>query len=830
MKSFRTLAIKELLAQKVTSILILIAVVLSTMMTTIVGQSLGVLTAMREQQAIALGGNRYATFLQMDAEQLHAIQQDERLSYVGASIYLGSMELTSSLNLGLTEYQGDNASIYPSSTKIKEGKLPQAPMEIALPEDVLKYLGIDGNIGDKISLSLEKSLRHNIADNYSYTAEFVLTGILESNYLGYVSGTVTGIVGEGTAMQLLPKSHIYYNVDIRTADKRTFQPVVDDINKKLQIHELDTSYNIVYLNAMGISYTTDSEDANDTGFSFMAVAGILVAFLILLAAGLVIYNILKISVSKRMKEYGTLRAIGGEKGQLYQIVVIEVILLCVIGIPIGMLLGSLSASGILAAATGLISPELFLVQNATELQALIAENSSLKVISLIISGAITLAFAMFAALPAARSAAKVSPIMAMSGNNLKIRRRKRRAKKIRNFEAYYARLNLKRNKGRTAITVLSLIMSITVFIALQGFTTILNAASALQGSHLGDYQITNENVGFSEDALVELRENEAVKSVAAIQFSLYEQNEAGQLDGIDIGFPLKPGETFQVVGLNDEYWDYFISSEVSADQLEQLKSGNACVVRNPIPVSYGDGQLEFTSIEAGSTIYVAGADLEVLKTLDGYDGYLGIGNGGFTNGVQVIVDDSIYEQLTGENTYSEFLPTLNEGVDREAFDTFVEDFCEQTPGTTFLSYEETDQQLQESFAQIQMLAWGLILFVGLIGILNIINTVYTNIHTRVTEIGMQRAIGMSALSLYKTFLWEGAYYGIIASIIGSILGYVCTIFIEAATSDTIQFVAIPVLPIIEAAFLAVGACLLATAIPLRKISKMSIVDSIETVE
>ena len=830
MKSFRTLAIKELLAQKVTSILILIAVVLSTMMTTIVGQSLGVLTAMREQQAIALGGNRYATFLQMDADQLHAIQQDERLSYVGASIYLGSMELTSSLNLGLTEYQGDNASIYPSSTKIKEGKLPQAPMEIALPEDVLKYLGIDGNIGDKISLSLEKSLRHNIADNYSYTAEFVLTGILESNYLGYVSGTVTGIVGEGTAIQLLPKSHIYYNVDIRTADKRTFQPVVDDINKKLQIHELDTSYNIVYLNAMGISYTTDSEDANDTGFSFMAVAGILVAFLILLAAGLVIYNILKISVSKRMKEYGTLRAIGGKKGQLYQIVVIEVILLCVIGIPIGMLLGSLSASGILAAATGLISPELFLVQNATELQALIAENSSLKVISLIISGAITLAFAMFAALPAARSAAKVSPIMAMSGNNLKIRRRKRRAKKIRNFEAYYARLNLKRNKGRTAITVLSLIMSITVFIALQGFTTILNAASALQGSHLGDYQITNENVGFSEDALVELRENEAVKSVAVIQFSLYEQNEAGQLDGIDIGFPLKPGETFQVVGLNDEYWDYFIGSELSADQLEQLKSGNACVVRNPIPVSYGDGQLEFTSIEAGSTIYVAGTDLEVLKTLDGYDGYLGIGNGGFTNGVQVIVDDSIYEQLTGKNTYSEFLPTLNAGADRENFDTFIEDFCEQTPGTTFLSYEETDQQLQESFAQIQMLAWGLILFVGLIGILNIINTVYTNIHTRITEIGMQRAIGMSAASLYKTFLWEGAYYGIIAAGIGSVLGYVCTIFIEAATSDTIQFVAIPILPILEATLLAIGACLLATAIPLRKISNMSIVDSIETIE
>ena len=143
-------------------------------------------------------------------------------------------------------------------------------------------------------------------------------------------------------------------MDIQTTDKKSFQAVVDDINKELNIHELDTSYNIVYLNALGISYTANSEDANDKGFSFMTVAGILVGSLILLAAGLVIYNILKISVSKRIKGYGTLRAIGGEKGQLYQIIVIEVILLCLMGIPIGMLLGFLSARGILEAATGLV--------------------------------------------------------------------------------------------------------------------------------------------------------------------------------------------------------------------------------------------------------------------------------------------------------------------------------------------------------------------------------------------------------------------------------------------------------------------------------------------
>lgn len=200
------------------------------------------------------------------------------------------------------------------------------------------------------------------------------------------------------------------------------------------------------------------------------------------------------------------------------------------------------------------------------------------------------------------------------------------------------------------------------------------------------------------------------------------------------------------------------------------------------------------------------------------------------NGIQVIVDDSIYSQLTGKNTYSEFLPTLNKNADRRSFDKFVEAFCGKIPGSTFLSYEETEQQLKESFAQIQMLAWGLIFFIGLIGILNIINTVYTNIHTRVTEIGMQRAIGMSATSLYKIFLWEGAYYGIFASIIGGFLGYVCTIFIGAATSGSIQWVSVPIISIIQATVLAVVACLVATSIPLRKITKMSIVDSIESVE
>mgnify|MGYP006945442508 CR=1 FL=1 len=107
--------------------LILIAIVLSTMMTAVIGQSAGVLSAMRQQQAITLGGNRYATFLQMNQEQVAALQNDSRLSFVGEYVTLGTTELNPSLSLGLKEYQEDVAAIYPTISRLKEGRLPEAP-------------------------------------------------------------------------------------------------------------------------------------------------------------------------------------------------------------------------------------------------------------------------------------------------------------------------------------------------------------------------------------------------------------------------------------------------------------------------------------------------------------------------------------------------------------------------------------------------------------------------------------------------------------------------------------------------------------------------------
>ena len=156
MRSYLSLAWKELKAQRVTSILILIAVILSTVMTTVVGQSIGILQSMRVSQAASLNGDRYVTFHQLSQKQAQTLSEDSRLTNVGSLINVGYTDLKNSgLTLYLREYCGDALNAYPSISTVKEGHLPERENEIALPENGLQYLEFDGKVGDTISLPLE---------------------------------------------------------------------------------------------------------------------------------------------------------------------------------------------------------------------------------------------------------------------------------------------------------------------------------------------------------------------------------------------------------------------------------------------------------------------------------------------------------------------------------------------------------------------------------------------------------------------------------------------------------------------------------------------------
>lgn len=838
MKSYLAISWKELKEQRMTAMLILIAVILSTVMTTVIGRSIGILQSMRITQAEGLNGNRYAAFHQLDAKQSEKLHGDNRLYDVNDIVNVGDTPLgNSSLTLYLREYHDNALAMYPSVGKVKEGRLPEKENEIALPEDALAYLGLNASVGDTVSLNLNARLMDGSIPSYDYSGNFTLTAILESDYLGYSTGIVDGIAGNGTAEKLLPEEYLRYSTDFKTYSKADFQKIIDDLAATLNLDDFYIQYNWILLDALGISYKDAGSIDMGSGFPFMAFACVLVGVLVLFAAGLVIYNILKISVTKRIKEYGTLRALGGERGQIYRIVFLQLLILCGAGIPLGLFLGILSAKGVLIAATGILNPELFMVNSTDELNMTINSAKTGGLPYLLISVAVTLLFAMIAAFPAARYASHVSPIVAMSGQAVKIKRKIRKHKKIRNFEAYYARLNLKRGCGRTAITIISLVMSITVFVALQSFTALLDASADFQDMHTGDYAVTNEIAGISEDAVNAVGANESVESLATTKLSVYQSMDEDRFDNgmpiysleqapFDTDLAVQSYETLQIVSLDEDRFFTRVPNLTKQDKAD-LAAGTACLIKNPIELMIGGMEVQQTKVNIGDTISFNSRRMRVAGIVDFP---IEINNFGFLNGVQVIVADSIYNDIVGRDNYSEIYPTLKEGADTETFEKWLDDWCTDNPGTHWLSYRMSDEQAAESFEQIRMLCWVLIIFVGIIGVLNIINTVYSNIHTRVSEIGMQRAIGMSRKSLYKTFLWEGAYYGIFASMIGAVLGYIFTVFVGAADTDSLQLVAVPILTISEAAASSIAACLLATAIPLRKVGKMSIVESIETVE
>ena len=812
MKSYLSLSWKELKAQKFMSVLILLAVILSSIMTTAIGQSLGILQTMRVEQASRLNGDRYATFHQITEKQKEQLEKDTRLCDVGSLLNVGSIKLeNSSLTLYLREFLGNSLNAYPTTGKVKKGRLPQHPLELALPENVLQYLDQEIEIGDTLTLSPKASLMDGSLPEYACQADFTVCGILESNYMGYSTGTLTAVAGEGTASQLLPEDYLLYSTDFKTKDARSFQTLLDELAETVGVEEAKIQYNWILLDALGISYRESA-------------ACVLVGVLVLLAAGLVIYNILKISVTKKIKEYGVLRAMGGERRQIYCLVSLQLLILCGIGIPMGLLIGRFSAKGILMAATGILNPNLFMAESIGELNQNIRAADGNHFLLYLMSIGVTLLFAMLAAFPAARYAASVSPTVAMSGENKKVRRNSRKEKRIRDFEAYYARLNLKRGRSRTVITILSLVMSITVFVALQSFTAILDTSKRVQDMNPGDYAVTSEKVGMSPREIEKLRENAWVEQLAATKLSIYSQDKNGTVP-VELNFTLKPSETFQVAGI-DEICLADHAKGLSQQDQRDLQSGKACFVKNPIPIVYGEQTFEASNFKPNDIIEVNGHPLRVVGIVNGA---VTVNNSGFMNGVQIIVNEKTYDRLTGNTLYTEVYPTLRKNADRKGFETWLEHWCKENAGSHWLSYQQTDAQLKESFKQIQMLCWGLILFIALIGILNIMNTVYSNIHTRITEIGIQRAIGMSKRSLYQTFLWEGAYYGMIAAVLGGILGWICTMVIQAAISGSMQWTAIPWLSILEAATVSVLVCLTATAIPLGSIAKMNIIESMEVI-
>lgn len=204
--------------------------------------------------------------------------------------------------------------------------------------------------------------------------------------------------------------------------------------------------------------------------------GLVTVLVVLIAFGSIslIYNSFSISVSERTRQFGILKSVGATKKQIRGTVLYEALVLCGIAIPLG--------AGVGCAGIGIT---LYCLRDSFHL--ILSDTSDVKMklvvswVGLGMAALLCLAIALISAWIPARRALSVSPIQAIrQSTDIKISRREvktsRLTQKLFGFEGMMASKNFKRNRKRYRSTVVSLFLSVTLFISAAAFCNYLKAS------------------------------------------------------------------------------------------------------------------------------------------------------------------------------------------------------------------------------------------------------------------------------------------------------------------------------------------------------------------
>ncbi len=231
--------------------------------------------------------------------------------------------------------------------------------------------------------------------------------------------------------------------------------------------------------------TVRSENLSTFIYGF---AGVLI-FLIAFGSISLIYNSFAISVSERTRQFGILKSVGATKKQIRRSVLYEALLLGGIGILGGAAVGCLGIGITLWALRDAFS--MFAMDTGVQMKLIVSP------LGLVIAAAVCMATTLISAWIPAQRANRVSAIDAIrQTGDVKVRGKDVKVsgltKKLFGFEGMMASKNFKRNRKRYRATIVSLFLSVTLFIAASSFCAYLTDAvgTATAGDSRADIYYT----------------------------------------------------------------------------------------------------------------------------------------------------------------------------------------------------------------------------------------------------------------------------------------------------------------------------------------------------
>lgn len=798
MSILNRLTIKNLRLNKKRTIVTIIGIILSTALMVGIGLLFSSFQDLMIRDTIGYSGKYEAKYNDVDLIKLNDIKNKNFTYFYEKPI--GFSKTQSSNEYKPYMYITSVNREYFDELKLIEGNIPKNENEIVISNHVITNGGLDYKVGDIVTFTYGS---RNINGNITLANSELVDGEFLTND-GTHTYKIVGIVDRSNFESYSASGYTAFTVDVNSDNGNVNLYVMFNKNKNIikQSEELakelnyngDINYNSTLLALYGES---------TYGNVMSSMGGMMIIMLSLVSIGciIVIYNSFAISVMERKREFGLLSSIGATKKQIKKSVFYEALVVGVIGIVFGILGAYIGIGTVILIINNLISDMLeYKLHLVTNLLFII-----IPVIFMII------VIGVSAFIPS-RRASKVSPIEAIRQNDdIKINKKKIRTSKLVlklfGIEGEIALKNIKRNKKKYRVTIVSLFISIVLFISFSSYMNYtLNTASSVMGEVPYDYQISYFGDDNNKEALDKI--NEIVKSSDVKEYVSYSVGNLSIIgdytysdeyldfyksaygdDGIKALNNLKY-QSIYILVLDDNSYNKYKKligldkdSVILLNRFKGVSYGNNNRVNYDIPViNSGDINIKICNFDDNDedvdttkycnknidNIFVTNKSFDLIEEFSYMDDF------------KLIVNKKLYDSISdGDADFTQFniISDNTNNIDKLTKE------LDKYNNVNYINIKESMKQTNNLILIVKILMYGFISLVTLIGVTSVFNTISTSMALRKREFAILRSIGLTRGGFNKMLFFESLFFGMKSLIFALPVSIGVTILIHYSLSD-----------------------------------------------
>ena len=802
MSILNRLTIKNLRLNKKRTIVTIIGIILSTALMVGIGLLFSSFQDLMIRDTIGYSGKYEAKYNDVDLIKLNDIKNKNFTYFYEKPI--GFSKIESSNEYKPYMYITSVNKEYFNELKLVDGSFPKNENEVVISNHVITNGGLNYKVGDIVTFKYGK---RNIEGNDTLANSELVDGEFLTNE-GTHTYKIVGIVERSNFESYSASGYTAFTVDVNSDKGNVNLYVMFNKNKKIikQSEELakelnyngDINYNSTLLALYGES---------TYGNVMSSMGGMMIIMLSLVSIGciIVIYNSFAISVMERKKEFGLLSSIGATKRQLSHTVFFEAVVVGVIGIILGILGAYIGIGCVILIINNLISDML-------EYKLHLVTNPLFIIIPVIF---MIIVIGVSAFIPS-RRASKVSPIEAIRQNDdIKINKKKIRTSKLVNklfgIEGEIALKNIKRNKKKYRVTIVSLFISIVLFISFSSYMNYtLNTASSVMGEVPYDYQISYFGDDPNNDKAALDKINEIVKSSDVKEYVSYSVSNLSIIGNYtysdeyldfyksaygDDGIKALNNLKYQYISiyiLDDNSYNKYKKligidndSVILLNKFKGVSYGNNKRVNYNIPV-INNGNINikicnFDNDEDVDTTKYCNKNIDnIFVTNKSFDL---IEEFSYMDDFKLIVNKKLYDSISDSSTHYTQFNIISDNTNN--IDKLTKEL-DKYSNVNYTNIKEAMKQANNLILVVKILMYGFISLVTLIGVTSVFNTISTSMALRKREFAVLRSIGLTNRGFNKILFFESLFFGMKSLIFAIPVSIGITVLIHYALADMVS--------------------------------------------